>query len=1322
MLLYFEIVSLSHRIAAHLFKEHVLWVSSSPVRRHSHFIKILSSIFKFITSESITMANLEVVDFALCIIPPKYLWPQIDRVRSRHDRNFPSWPPHIKLTYPFVPFKWLATHLETITEAVENFGPIRIRLGATDEIHNEEVFLHADDAEHVDEDGGRTFPLDRLCEAVLEAVPGLKRGSRYRSMTVGHILEGESADEAQSLLLRAGCLSGIEWEVDELHVLATRHFTSGPSPGRARRARRARMIDWGSISLRDGGLRVHQKRDTRLLARVVDGKVVAGHIEIPGVREFYSDYIPQTPEGFVPFFYNGIAWIPSTPDLLQQRALSAAQRTLAVSSYNVLGRTDNPAILTQSILHSDAEADVLVLQEATSTFLSHLLHNKSIQERYTFCTHQPLDHGEGGAAPIQKMVVVLSKYAFDWETIPLPQNESEPGYVEQLGKYHVGHDDLSNGEVENRTLAKGSVTEHRTRTHNRALLVEFRKSEDSTEPLKRQTPLALAAFHLTPDCNYEGCVAKALELDAIRHYIYWGTPTILAGSFNMATSMFTLRCHELQEFTGEIERDLLLSGYVDAWMFMKMNSGAETDDDSVVPKFQGEQGPTGALDIPGTVAADSDLGGVSRRPQRLDRIFVKPHDLLMVQSFNKFGRFPNADEDVVVNKNFHLGVRAVVKLERSLNSLHAFGVAEDSATSLATHLDIGPSPLLRGHESVLEALRDVHGFPLLAERRLRATALEVLRFVLGESRRCGKFTLEKSKTGLVVLPVGSYGLDVWTSSSDLDCLCFGTFSLPTFIDLAVRRIQYYADKSGLRFLKNQDTYTGTTLELVYEHNLRIDLTYARTAWPLSSSDPATHLPHDTLMALKPYRELDYVQRSVPDIVEFRLAHRFIKKWAESRGIYSRKLGYLDGIQITMLLTRVHKRLVTKLASPAAPEILLTFFKEYSNFDWEKEVVVDACFHRTLTYSRTSLEPLAILSYFPPRLNVSPGATISSVRTITAEFQRAAKVLDQVGAMWADLLRVSLPGVPTSGSLASDEFLKCHPCYIKIDVQYWGGSTTKGRGFVAWVESRLPSLVADLDNRILDTHFRVWPTRFKEDSRHILEQSESAANEGEYQGVFIVGLDWMGKAKKSIPLHDSRDSLLSILGSFERNIRKDERHFDVAFMNFRYELQRSLFVPISSNDKQSAEPRSHRLQIDDRNWDAYLQGDGALEDKGEGQKLGEATTVQSEWSASFKNKRKSATNQPQSAVGLKPSGARKFRTAADVANRLRWDASYDHNDFVVGYEDRFLGTMERGLDAWKSEQTHEEFIPQHRILYFKRRSDGKVVWERRARLDLVFGSG
>lgn len=88
----------------------------------------------------------------------------------------------------------------------------------------------------------------------------------------------------------------------------------------------------------------------------------------------------------------------------------------------------------------------------------------------------------------------------------------------------------------------------------------------------------------------------------------------------------------------------------------------------------------------------------------------------------------------------------------------------------------------------------------------------------------------------------------------------------------------------------------------------------------------------------------------------------------------------------------------------------------------------------------------------------------------------------------------------------------------------------------------------------------------------------------------------------------------------------------------------------------------------------------------------------------------------------PKSKHKLRPAIDVLTRLRWDPNIDPSDYIVGYEDRFLGARETPIDRWKSEQTDEEFIPQHRILYFRRKSDGVKVWDRESRRDELFGSG
>ena len=53
--------------------------------------------------------------------------------------------------------------------------------------------------------------------------------------------------------------------------------------------------------------------------------------------------------------------------------------------------------------------------------------------------------------------------------------------------------------------------------------------------------------------------------------------------------------------------------------------------------------------------------------------------------------------------------------------------------------------------------------------------------------------------------------------------------------------------------------------------------------------------------------------------------------------------------------------------------------------------------------------------------------------------------------------------------------------------------------------------------------------------------------------------------------------------------------------------------------------------------------------------------------------------------------RKLRTAKDVLSRLRWDSTYDINDFIIVYKDRFEGNKEISVEEWKDEITDQEVI-------------------------------
>jgi uncharacterized protein (UPF0248 family) len=90
--------------------------------------------------------------------------------------------------------------------------------------------------------------------------------------------------------------------------------------------------------------------------------------------------------------------------------------------------------------------------------------------------------------------------------------------------------------------------------------------------------------------------------------------------------------------------------------------------------------------------------------------------------------------------------------------------------------------------------------------------------------------------------------------------------------------------------------------------------------------------------------------------------------------------------------------------------------------------------------------------------------------------------------------------------------------------------------------------------------------------------------------------------------------------------------------------------------------------------------------------------------------KSLTERKENKAKNKPK--KKFRPTADVLSRIRHDAAYSPEEFLIGYEDRFVGIKEINLKEFDVGD-----IPVHRIRYFKRNED--IVWDRRTKLDKVF---
>jgi uncharacterized protein (UPF0248 family) len=190
---------------------------------------------------------------------------------------------------------------------------------------------------------------------------------------------------------------------------------------------------------------------------------------------------------------------------------------------------------------------------------------------------------------------------------------------------------------------------------------------------------------------------------------------------------------------------------------------------------------------------------------------------------------------------------------------------------------------------------------------------------------------------------------------------------------------------------------------------------------------------------------------------------------------------------------------------------------------------------------------------------------------------------------------------------------------------------------------------------------------------------------------------------------AQGALQTVLKQFADRIRSDEKYFDAA----------SSWVDVAHIKRSEVGD----LKLDDREWGNHVieeeEDESDTEDGVEEAALDMDNEDDEAAAVASSKKPKNLTAGKNTS---KSATTKKLRPATDILNRLRWDPNLDSSDYIVGYEDRFLGTREMALDRWKTEQTDEEFIPQHRIVHFKRKSDGVVVWERETRRDEIFGSG
>jgi len=198
--------------------------------------------------------------------------------------------------------------------------------------------------------------------------------------------------------------------------------------------------------------------------------------------------------------------------------------------------------------------------------------------------------------------------------------------------------------------------------------------------------------------------------------------------------------------------------------------------------------------------------------------------------------------------------------------------------------------------------------------------------------------------------------------------------------------------------------------------------------------------------------------------------------------------------------------------------------------------------------------------------------------------------------------------------------------------------------------------------------------------------------------------------------DCHDLLTLVEG--EPTISTSETTFLISVEGFGYQARSSS----ASSSSASSLPSSSVLAEDKD--DKYNKEDVEMDAADSGDMPSSSVTPSKPTKASNNKKKSKNTQGPQVSKSVVLSNAMsdvenekkpKLRTSEDVYKRIKHDDNLHSEDYSIVYEDHKFGDQEVAFDEFD-----KETIPFHRIWLYKR--GGEIIWDRKNRVDLLFGSG
>ncbi|EFA75017.1 polyA polymerase [Heterostelium album PN500] len=313
-----------------------------------------------------------------------------------------------------------------------------------------------------------------------------------------------------------------------------------------------------------------------------------------------------------------------------------------------------------------------------------------------------------------------------------------------------------------------------------------------------------------------------------------------------------------------------------------------------------------------------------------------------------------------------------------------------------------------------------------------------------------------------IFTFGSYRLGVSGPSSDIDTLCVAPKHImrSDFFDFLGEALKVHPDITELNMVK--DAYVPV-ITMIFS-GIAIDLIFARLSLSSISEDMndliddayLKNLDDQSITSLNGCRVTDKILTLVPSRATFRMALRFIKLWAQRRGIYSNVLGFLGGVSWALLTARI-----CQLYPNAAPSTIINrFFKIYETWRWgvPGPTPVLLCpiqdggifAAKVWNQKRDKSHLMPILTPAYPSMNSTYNVSKSTLSLLKDEFARGnqiAQKLESGEANWNKLLEKS-------------DFFSRYQFYLQIDCS--AQNEEEHRKWEGWIESKLRKLISFLE--------------------------------------------------------------------------------------------------------------------------------------------------------------------------------------------------------------------------------------------------------------------